>query len=145
MNKSIMNCIREHIRDQCPLLKDWEGLFPSVGIDAMEEEPASYMIEKTPAEPVLKRYTDGSTVRQEFFTFASREFAEGESGDIHAFYDAFALWLPKSVEALQLPDGCYPRRFVVTTGGYIYDEEGTKAQYQIQCRLEYYDERSKRT
>lgn len=55
------------------------------------------------------------------------------------------LWLPKSVEALQLPDGCYPRRFVVTTGGYIYDEEGTKAQYQIQCRLEYYDERSKRT
>ena len=55
MNKSIMSCIREHIRDQCPLLKDWEGLFPSVGIDAMEEEPASYMIEKTPAEPVLKR------------------------------------------------------------------------------------------
>lgn len=48
MNKSIMSCIREHIRDQCPLLKDWEGLFPSVGIDAMEEEPASYMIEKTP-------------------------------------------------------------------------------------------------
>ena len=73
MNKSIMSCIREHIRDQCPLLKDWEGLFPSVGIDAMEEEPASYMIEKTPAEPVLKRYTDGSTVRQEVFTFASRE------------------------------------------------------------------------
>ena len=111
----------------------------------MEEEPASYLIEKTPAEPVLKRYIDGSTVRQEVFTFASREFAEGGAGDIHAFYDAFALWLPKSVEALQLPDGCYPRRFVVTTGGYIYDEEGTKAQYQIQCRLEYYDERSKRT
>lgn len=145
MDRSIIDCIREHIREHCPLLKDWEGLFPSVGIDTMEEEAASYMVEKAPADPVLKRYTDGSTVRQEVFTFASREFAEGEAGDIHAFYDAFTQWLPKSVDLLQLPAGCHSRRFQVTTGGYIYNEEGTKAQYQIQCRLEFYDERSKRT
>lgn len=138
MVKSVMQCIQEYI-SMCPYLDDFEGLFPQVGIDNLEENTTAYMVERIPADPVVKAYVDGSSIRQEVFLFSSREiYASEETDDIHAFYDAFADWLEKSRNDLKLPLGCEVRKLKATTGGYIYNEEGTKAQYQIQCRLEYY-------
>lgn len=136
MAKSIMQYIQEYIAT-CPFLNDFMELFPQVGIDTMEEETTAYMVERVPAEPVVKSYVDGSSVRQEVFVFASHEVSE-EAGDVHAFYDAFSDWLESNRKDLNLPEGCEVRKLKATTGGYIYNEEGTKAQYQIQCRLEYY-------
>lgn len=138
MAKSVMQCIQAHIA-ACPLLDDFEGLFPRVGIDTLGENATAYMVERVPADPVIKAYVDGTSIRQEVFLFSSREiYADEETGDIHAFYDAFADWLEESCDKLELPLGCEARKLKATTGGYIYNEEGTKAQYQIQCVLEYY-------
>ena len=53
----------------CPLLKD--GVFR---MDALGEEAVEYTIETGMFDPIIKKYIDGSSVRQYQFSFASREF-----------------------------------------------------------------------
>ena len=53
----------------CPLL-DEDG---KVRINFLGETPIEYVIEEVPAEPIVKRYVDGSSIRQVLFIFASRD------------------------------------------------------------------------
>jgi len=136
--KGIMQYIQEHIAT-CPHLEEFRGLFARVSVDVLEEDTVTYMVGRVPAEPVIKKYVDGSAICQEVFTFASKHYYEGaENIDTNAFYDDFAEWLESSAGEMIMPGGCEIRKLEVTTGGYLFDAEGQKAQYQIQCRLEYY-------
>lgn len=53
----------------CPLL-DEDG---KVRVNFLGETPIEYVIEEVPAEPIVKRYVDGSSIRQVLFIFASRD------------------------------------------------------------------------
>ena len=53
---------------ECPYMREFEQLFPVVELDILGESPTTYMVESTPAEPVLKRYANGDTERQYVFS-----------------------------------------------------------------------------
>lgn len=142
--KGVIQCVQEFIAT-CPHLAAFEGLFPKVDVDKLEEDAAAYMIENVPAEPVLKNYLDGSSVRQCVFAFDSREYYEAiENIDTNNFYEEFAGWLETCTNSNELPDlgeGKEAMSIKATTPGYLYDTEGTKAKYRIQCVLKYYQEK----
>ena len=138
---SIIGGLREYIIT-CPLL-DENG---RVGVDFLSNETVEYVIESTPAEPVLQMYVDGGSKRQYLFVFASREwYGADELGNMSncGFYEAFAEWLEaqdKINNFPQLPDGKMSIGIKATTHGYLFDAETDTGRYQIQCQLIYVQE-----
>lgn len=139
--KGIMESIQAFI-ETYPGLKDFGGMFPKVDVDTLEENATAYMIENVPAEPVLKKYLDGSSVRQTVFALTSREFyADCENVDTNNFYEGFADWLEQCTRTGNFPDlgtGKEVMEIKATTPGYLYDAEGEKAKYRIQCVMKFY-------
>ena len=136
--------VKEFI-EGCPFLKEFEQMFPVVNTDMLDEKATSYSIESTPAEPVIKRYANGDTVRQYVFSLCSRElYGESENEETAEFYEKFADWLEECTRSGNLPkltDQLKSKSIRATTGGYLYDNEGTKCQYRIQCQFLYFKRR----
>lgn len=138
--KSIVECIRDFIKT-CPYLPEYHK---SIGVDFLSDEIASYMIEATPSNPILKRYVSGQSIRQFTFNFSSREACTVdvlENLENSMFYEKFQDWLEASTRAGRLPELCggkVAQNIMATTHGYVYDTEQTKAQYIIQCNLQYF-------
>ena len=136
--------VKEFI-EECPFLKEFEQMFPVVNTDMLGENTTSYSIESTPAEPIVKRYSNGDTVRQYVFSLCSRElFGETENEETAEFYEKFADWLEECTRSGTLPglsSKLKSKSIRATTGGYLYDNEGTKCQYRIQCQFLYFKRR----
>lgn len=137
---SILGSVRAFI-DECPFLDEFRT---AVNVNFLDEDEKSYMIEPSVTQPITKKYTDGSSVRQFNFIFASREYFGRdvlENIDIDTFYEHFSEWLEECSKEKKLPvmeDGKQARKIKATTNGYLYNADETKAQYQIQCQLIYY-------
>lgn len=139
-NKTIIESIRDFILT-CSFLQEWK-----VNIDHLDLE-MSYSIDPLPANPVVKTYTDGSCVKQFLFAFTSKEEYDGDARtgiENSGFYQKFEEWLerknlkkefPILENAKQIPISIY-----TIQSGYLYDSETDKAQYQIQCALQYEQE-----
>lgn len=125
----------------CPFLEEFGQMFPLVNLDKLDENATSYSIESTPAEPILKRYANGDTVRQYVFSLCSRElYGEAENENTAEFYEKFSDWLEDCTASGILPaltGQLQSRSIRATTGGYLYDNQGTKCQYKIQCQFVY--------
>ncbi len=136
--------VKEFI-EGCPFLKEFEQMFPVVNTDMLGEDTTSYSIESTPADPIIKRYSNGDTVRQYVFSLCSREiYGESENEETAEFYEKFADWLEECTRSATLPalSGKLKSKSIrATTGGYLYDNEGTKCQYRIQCQFLYFKRR----
>jgi hypothetical protein len=135
----IMSAIREFVKT-CPHLKIYNK---GLGVDYLGEESTQYAIESVPAAPILKRYLDGSTYRQQVFVFSSREsygVDVRQNLENLGFFQLFADWLKEKTDADELPDlgaGKRSLRIEPTTTGYAFDTSVSKAKYQIECRLVY--------
>ena len=141
---SIAGKIMEFIAG-CPHLKEFEEMFPVVYIDKLEENATAYSIETTPAEPVIKRYANGDTLRQYVFSLCSREmYGPAENVDTTEFYEKFSDWLDACTEREDLPQlsgQMMSKSIQATTDGYLYDTQANKCQYRIQCKFIYYKRR----
>lgn len=130
---------------ECPLLKEFEQMFPKVDLDNLEEDTAAYCIESTPADPILRRFTNGDSMRQYVFSFCSREWYSPEDNqDTSEFYEKFADWLEECTDNGTLPQlsgKLQSKSIKATTGGYLYDAQENKCQYRIQCQFIYYKRR----
>lgn len=130
---------------ECPYMREFEQLFPVVELDILGESPTTYMVESTPAEPVLKRYANGDTERQYVFSLCSREFyGAPENVDTSEFYENFSDWLDTCTKEGKLPDlkgSLISKSIRATTEGYLYDTQEQKCQYRIQCQFIYYKRR----
>ena len=122
---------------ECPLLKN-----DGVNINYLSESPVSYTIEPLPNSPVIKKYTDGSSLCQYDFVFASREYYNQDivnNKSITEFYEKLQDWIEN--QKGNLPDfedeKLTAQSLYVTSGGYLYDQTETTARYQIQCKLIY--------
>ncbi len=137
---TIIESIREFIKT-CPHLDEFHK---GLGVDHLKEDGPAYMIESTPCEPIIKKYMDGSSVRQYEFIFASKEaYGSDIMQNIEniGFYEHFSNWLEDQTKARNLPvlDGMSPQSIMAITSGYIFNtEEMDEAVYQIQCRLKYF-------
>lgn len=140
-DKGTIKALAEFI-ETFPDLKLFEGLFPKIETDVLDENANSYMVEAVPAEPWIKRYLDGSGIKQVVFALSSREYYEDcENVDTNAFYESFSDWLEECTKKGIFPDLGQDKEVLelkATTPGYLYDAQEQKAKYRIQCRLKYY-------
>ena len=136
----IVECIRDYIL-RFPELKDGYLL-----VDILGDKPIEYTIETVPCEPVIRKYTDGSCMKQFLFIFASREFfSEDVAQNIEnlGFYEKFEDWIKEQNDEGILPDlgdDREPVSIEVLTGGYAFEADTNTARYQIQLRLTYEEE-----
>ncbi|WP_460377681.1 chloramphenicol resistance protein, partial [Paraclostridium bifermentans] len=101
---TIIESIRSFIK-QCPFLEEFDGAV-RIGVDYLDSEATTYSIEKVPCNPIIKKYVDGSSKRQEQFIFSSRE-SYGEdifkNLDNINFYEKFASWIEENNDNENLP------------------------------------------
>lgn len=140
MKRVIAEAVREYIME-FPELK--EGCLL---IDFLGDKPVEYTIETVPCEPTVKKYTDGSCMKQYEFIFASREyFSEDVIINIEnlGFYQNFEEWINDRNEKgifPELGDEREPVSIEVLTQGYAFAVDSDTARYQIQLRLTYEEE-----
>ena len=110
----------------------------------MEDEEKNYSIESEPVDPVVKRYMDGSAVKQFAFIFSSRESYGREVIENLSncgFYEGFSDWLEECEKTRTYPDIGDKRevmRMRAVTTPYVFDTSESTAKYQIQVTIKYY-------
>lgn len=130
---------------QCPLLKD--GVFR---VNALGSEPVEYALEPAITSPVIRRYVDGSSVRQYQFNFNSKEaYAMDRILAIsnESFYEDFCNWVEEqsiSGNLPEMPEGCEAQALSVLAPGYMLDATEENAFYQVQLQLQFFKEAPKR-
>lgn len=138
---TVTECVREWLRQYPPLRGRLE-------VDFLGEDADTYSIDTIPCEEIIKRYRDGSTIKQFQFALSSRRFYEQnirQNIENLAMFEGLTTWLEQRAAARELPQMDNNRkalRIVVTSTAYPFavSEDG-KARYQLQMRLEYFTER----
>lgn len=140
---SVIGSIRAFV-NTCPFLDEFDAL---VGVEYLSENTKSFVVEASVTDrPIQKRYVNGDTVRRFNFVFASREYFGQdimENMDVAEFYEKFSDWLEECSLKNTLPDlggEKEARKIEALTNGYVLNADESKARYQIQCRLTYYQE-----
>lgn len=127
-------------------LKTYEGLADGrLSVDFLPEEAKSYSVDTVPTTEIVKRYLDGSSIRQFLFCVSSREFYSdniAQNVDNQAFYERLAAWLERKSKLRQFPNigtGRTVRSIEISSTAYpfVVDEHGT-ARYQLQLKLTYF-------
>lgn len=137
-----MSSIIEYVRDfilTCPYVNGERVNVDYIGA-AM-----TYSVDALPCDPLIQRYVDGGLKKQFQFAFTSKEeYDEDIRVNIEnsGFYERFEEWLDEESMS-DLPDMWgkkSPIRFETLNKGYLYDVDGNKAKYRIECRLIYEQE-----
>ena len=136
----MMNNIRAFINN-CPALSGIE-----VNINHLEEKDASGAIENVSAEPIIKNYTDGATLRQFLFTVALRQ-NYGQDVVVNTAgitkLEQLSDWIYEQNRTGILPalDGKRHSVSLEIVKTVLVDEkQSDTAKYQLQCRLVYYQD-----
>lgn len=136
----IIDEVRKWMR-KCPLVKG-----KKVNVDYLGADIGAYTIDVVPAEPIVKTYTDGSTIRQFLFVFGSKE---AYSADVlqnienNGFFEKLQEWFEEQNRINSFPKlgtGKKAIKVEVTSTGYLFDESEDRARYQCQCKLSYYQD-----
>ena len=139
--KTIMESVREW-------LKTYSGLKERLDVDFLDDEAESYSVDTIPCPEVVKRYHDGSCVKQFQFAISSRCFYDQNIAQNLAnlqFFSDFTEWVEERARKRELPEidgNRYAQRIEVLSTAYpfIVSEDG-KARYQTQMKLEYFQGR----
>lgn len=138
---TVIECVRNWLR-QYPALKG------RLDVDFLGENADTYSIDTIPCEEIIKRYKDGSTIKQFQFAVSSRCFYEQnikQNIKNLAIFEGLTSWIEQKSRARELPQMDNNRtalKIIVTSTAYpfVVSEDG-KARYQLQMRLEYFTER----
>ena len=139
---AIIESIRDFIAG-CPLLKN--GVL--LNVDRLGATEIEYTVDGEITSPILRQYTDGSSLRQFEFVFASREkYGVDTLQNIanSGFYENFARWIETQSNTGNLPElGKYrvPQYIEVQSEGYVFDSDDSTARYQIPLKFVYYQDR----
>ena len=139
---TVMECVRAWLRT-------YPGLTGRLDVDFLDDEVDTYSVDTIPCEEVLRRYMDGSTMKQFQFAVSSRRFYDqniAQNLSNLEFFEGLTDWVERKAHARELPEMDKDRtaqKIVVTSTAYpfVISEDG-KARYQLQMRLEYFQKRS---
>ena len=140
MVDSIMEGLTDYFL-QCPLLKD--GVFR---VNALGSDPVEYELESAITSPILKKFIDGSSIRQYQFNFNSKEAYSMDrimAIQSESFYENFCNWVEEqslSGNLPEMPEGCEAQGLTVLAPGYMLDTSMVNAFYQVQLQLKYFKE-----
>lgn len=136
-NDNKMQCIKEFI-EKCPLLKNGK-----VNVDYLKDKINSYSIDRNITNPIVKKYSDGATMKQIAFNF-SITFPIGSVALYNLinskFCDDFMDWIETQSNDRNLPNIPGARNIKCTSPGYILGKTETTAIYIIQMNCQYYEE-----
>lgn len=138
----IIEALRNYIRT-CPHLATFNDAI-KVNVNFLDANTDTYSIEEIPADPIIKKYVNGDSIRQYPFIFTSREPYGADiltNIDNSGFYEEFASWIENQndTEIFPLLDkGLEPLEIKVTSTGYAFAVTEDTAQFQIQLRLKYF-------
>lgn len=124
----------------CPLLQDGK-----LNVNFLPADQREYTIDVTPIAEIVKRYIDGSSIRQYAFIIASRTFYSPDVSEALVncgLFEELADWMVQQTQNGMLPameTGKEPRFIEAVTSGYLLSNTEDSARYQIQCRLEYFE------
>ena len=139
---TVMQSVREWLRT-------YPGLKGRLDVDFLDEATDTYSVDTIPSEEVVKRYFDGSAMKQFQFAVSSRraydQNIEQNLSNLE-FFEGLTAWVEQKARARELPEmdgNRVAQKITVTSTAYpfIVTEDG-KARYQLQMRLEYYQKRS---
>lgn len=131
----------------CPLLNESNDGEIRLNVNYLGDDATTYSLEEIPTEPILKKYIDGSSIRQYQFTFCSREaYGQDTIQNIanSSFYEDFANWIDEQNSNKNLPlldKKMTSKSIEVLTNGYALQVDENMARYQIDLNLKYYKER----
>lgn len=133
--KTIIQSIRDYVMTY-PDIDDRK-----INIDYLGDE-MEYSIDPIGADPIYKRYVDGSCLKQFQFAFTSKEAYDGDARTGIAnsgFYQAFEEWMENNNMNDILPelDGHEAIRVEVLQSGYLFAPDVDLGWYQMICRLIY--------
>lgn len=135
---SIIEAVRAYIAT-CPLIPELDA----INVEYQGADVGSYSIDPVPADPVVKTYLNGSSLRRFTFVFSSREFYGRDvlsNLENSLFYERFSDWLDEQNRAKNFPAleaNLQPVSIRAINVGYAFATDLDAAQYQIQCQLEY--------
>lgn len=135
---TIIESIRNYFL-KCPLLKEGK-----INVDYLGSEQTEYNIDSMPSSPILENYSDGGSKRQFTFVFSSREFWGQDTlqnMENNGFYEALSDWLETNGLLPEMDRDKKPLKLEALTYGYLMSNTQDSAQYQIQLRLIYFQER----
>lgn len=137
MAATIIEALREYLLG-CPLLGD-----NRLNVDYLPDRGVAYTIDTTPATEIIKRYTDGSSMRQYLFVIASvNDYGPDVLQNLanSGLYEQLANWLEAQTAAGNLPllpTGMEAQSIEAQSTGYLFGGGADTGRYQIQCRLKY--------
>ena len=140
---SIIQSVVDYVT-ACPLLA--EGY---MRVDNLGPEPVEYGVAVLPNTPIVKKYVDGSSIRQYLFAVTSREYYSIDmlaNIDNSEFYEDLADWFEEQNAAQNYPKfsaGKTVQRIELVTSGYLYSTDRKTARYQLEIRIIYYKEATK--
>ncbi len=124
--------------ETCPAF-DGEGLY----VDFMPDTGVHFALDSAPTQPVVKRYTDGSSVRQFRFDLRLQDAYDGEVLQAIAnsgLFEQVADWMDAQTRARRLPAlpaGKTAQSVTALTTGYLYQPHENFGRWMIQCRMTY--------
>lgn len=119
-----------------------------LNVDFLPPGAGEFSVDVVPVESVVKRYLDGSSIKQFDFVIAMRAFWGADERcqmDNLGFFEGLERWIEQQGRAMALPklgDGRTPRSVTVSSSGYAFVPEVDVARYQMQCKLVYRQEAS---
>lgn len=140
MAQTIIESLRDYFL-KCPLMGK-----KAINVDYLPEKGMEYSIDTTPATEIIKQYTDGSSRRQYLFVIRSvNEYGADVLQNManSGFYEAVTDWLEQqNITGIfpSLPEGMTAQKIEAQSTGYLQGSGPGVGKYQIQCRLEYFQD-----
>lgn len=134
--------IIESIRDYIGRLDCMKTFDTAINVNFLDSEADNFSIEEVPTNPIIKRYLDGTKLRQYQFVFCSREPYSSEilqNIENSTFYEDFANEIENKNDNNILPiltDAEAIGIEVISTGYTVSVDEDT-SMYQINLRFKY--------
>ena len=134
--------ITEKVREfllLCPLLAGRK-----ININCLGVSPGSLTIDNVAADPVIKEYCDGETLRQAVFALGVRELYDeniGENLEVTKLLEDVGSWILRQNTIKNLPmferEDMVCRGIEVTKTGHLYDTSMSSGRWQMEFRVIY--------
>ena len=138
--------IVESIRKYISELDCMSKLDNVININYLPAKTDNFSIEEIPVNPIVKKYVDGSSIRQFQFVFCSREPYGAEilqNIENSTFYEDFADEIEKKNNQGVLPllaDNLEARSIEILSNAYTVSVTEDTSMYQINLNFKYYKE-----
>lgn len=141
MSQTMIQSLADYFLD-CPLTTGG-----TITVDFLPETKMEYSVNTSPASEIVKRYADDSSVR--FYPFFLRSVKEYDLDILQklsdcGFFENLSDWLDaqsRTGNLPLLPEGKIPQKIEALSTGYVLTtESATTAKFEIQCRLQYFQE-----